>query len=117
MDLMVITEEGKLLKKAFEWKAQGTMTNVEIIEKLAVRGLRITRKNFRVFISNPFYAGFVTFLKANNLLDKSVNSGVRKVSRNEQLPLKVFVKEEQSSSPFTGYFKKAIGTIKRERSV
>lgn len=122
-----ITEEGKLLQKAFQWKGEGVLTNKEIIERLRVRGLRLTEKNFRWVLSNPFYAGYVTgklvegkliegkhpplidletFLKANDLLSKAVNAGIAKHHKVEDLPLKIFAKEEGSGSPFTGYIKK-----------
>ena len=123
----VITEHGKLLKKAFEWKGEGVLTNKEIIEKLSSRGLRLTEKNFRWVLSNPFYAGYVTgklvggqlirgqhpalvdlktFMKANDLLQSAVNVGIPKEHRKEELPLKVFAREWASGSPLTGYLKK-----------
>jgi site-specific DNA recombinase len=119
-----ITEEGKWLRKAFEWKAEGVLSNVEIVERLKVRGLRLNASNFKWILSNPFYAGFVTgrlvdgqliegkhpalvdlktFLKANDLLAQASNAGIAKVPRKEDLPLKVFVREEQTGSPLTGY--------------
>jgi len=54
-----ITEQGKWLKKAFYWKAEGILTNKEIIEKINSSGLRLTEKNFRWIISNTFYVGYV----------------------------------------------------------
>jgi hypothetical protein len=87
-------KEGEQLKIAFELKA-------------AV-------KNFRWIISNPFYAGYVTgklvdrklikgrhpalvslktFLKANNLITNAVNTGVAKIPKKDELPLKEFAKE------------------------
>ena len=123
----IITPEGELLKKAFHWKADGVMTNKEIIDKLSVRGLRLTEKNFRWVISNVFYAGYVTgklvegklingqhpplidlktFLAANNLLKNDPIAGIVKHHQQEELPLKIFTMEENSLSPFTGYLKK-----------
>ena len=123
----VITEAGEQLKKAFECKAGGVLTNKEIINKLSNRGLKLTEKNFRWVLSNPFYAGYVTgklvggqlirgqhpalidlktFLKANELLQRAVNVGVPKVYQKEELPLKVFAREWESGSPLTGYIKK-----------
>ena len=120
----VITEEGKELKKAFILKAAGKLTNKEIINLLQAKGVRITEKTFSQIISNVFYAGYVTgklvkgklikghhpplidlktFLKANEVLRQGNNIGVPKVFRHEQVPLKIFVKDEQSGAPFTGY--------------
>ena len=95
----VITEEGKLIRQAFIWKSEGTMTNQEIISKLSKRGLNLNEKNFRWILSNVFYAGYVTgrlidgslvkgrhpalvnekvFMKANNLLNKAINVVIEK---------------------------------------
>jgi site-specific DNA recombinase len=110
----IITEEGKFLKEAFKLKAQGTLTNKEIAARVSVRGLRLTPKNFRWILSNPFYTGYVTgnllggklvkgkhpslidlktFLKANDLLKMAVNTGIAKSSKREDLPLKIFARE------------------------
>jgi site-specific DNA recombinase len=120
----VITEEGKLLKKAFEWKAKGDMSNQQIVEKLSLRGLRLTTSNFRWVLSNVFYAGYITgslvdrklikgqhkplvdletFLKANEMLSDACNAGVPKLPKHEEVPLKVFAKEHETGSPLTGY--------------
>ena len=124
-----ITEAGKWLRKAFEWKAEGVLTNVEIVKRLEARGLRLTVSNFKWVLSNPFYAGYVTgklvegqliegkhprlvdlktFLKANQLLASAVNNSVPKMSKKEEVPLKVFMRELHSNSPLTGYQTKGI---------
>jgi site-specific DNA recombinase len=123
----VIAPEGKLIKKAFELKVEGVLTNKEICERLSAKGLKLTEKNIRWILSNPFYAGYVTgrlvggklikgkhpalidlktLLKANDLLKKAVNAGVAKSARKEDLPLKIFAKDERSGSPLSGYLKK-----------
>jgi hypothetical protein len=56
----VITDEGKELKKAFFLKAEGKLSNVEIIAIMNAKGVRLTQKNFRSILSNTFYAGYVT---------------------------------------------------------
>lgn len=123
------TEKGELIKKAFKWKAEGALTNKEIIKRLKMRGLRLTEKNFRWVMSNPFYAGYVTgsllkgalvkgmhpalidlktFLKANDMLQAAVNAGIAKEHKKEDLPLKVFALDEGSGAVFTGYRTKGI---------
>lgn len=120
----IVTEEGKQLKKAFSLKAEGRMSNREIIEFLKSRGAYITEKNFRLIFSNPFYAGYVTgklvngklikghhpaivdlktFLKANSLLQQYPTAGIQKISEHEEVPLKIFAKDERSNVSFTGY--------------
>jgi hypothetical protein len=78
-------------------------------------------------MKNVFYAGYVsgkllngqiikgkhpplidlrTFLKSNELLQNAPNAGISKHHKRDELPLKLFVKEEISGSPLTGYIKK-----------
>lgn len=123
----IITEAGDGLKKAFQLKAEGILTNQEIIKKVRCTGINLNEKNFRAVISNPFYAGFVTgrflkgklvkglhpalidvktFIKANGLLASAPTVGIAKTNRVEELPLKIFAKDEISNCQFTGYIKK-----------
>jgi site-specific DNA recombinase len=125
----IITEEGKWIKKAFQWKIEGKMTNKEICQELNKRGLRLTEKNFNYIISNPFYCGYVTggllkgelvkghhpalvdlktFSKANDLIKTYGNAGIPKKQKHEELPLKVFAKEELTEAPLTGFRQKGI---------
>ncbi len=120
----VITEEGKELKKAFHLKADGKLTNKEIVTRLRAKGVRITETSFRWILSNPFYAGYVTgklvegkliqgkhpalvdmktFAKVNELFDNAINVAVPKQHQRDEVPLKVFAKDEDSGLPFTGY--------------
>ena len=123
----IITEDGKQLKKAFALKAAGKMNNKEIVAYLKSRGANITAKNFRLIFSNPFYAGFITgkllegklvkghhpalidlktFLKANNVLMQYPNVGKPKITKHNEVPLKIFAKDEFSKQPLTGYITK-----------
>jgi site-specific DNA recombinase len=47
-----------------------------------------------------------TFLMANNLLNLEPTAGIAKTHRIEELPLKIFAKDEFSTCPLTGYIKK-----------
>ncbi|MEP7376777.1 MAG: hypothetical protein ABI675_25490 [Chitinophagaceae bacterium] len=125
----VINDAGKWLKKAFVLKAEGVLTNIEIIEQLNRKGVPLIEKNFRWIISNPFYAGYVTgklvdgklikgrlrhpalidlktFVKANSMLMADPNTGIAKTHQVEEAPLKIFVKDEISACPLTAYLKK-----------
>ena len=121
----VITEEGKELKRVFLMKAEGKLTNKEIAAIFLAKGYRgVTQKNLRGILSNPFYAGYVTgnllegklvkgkhpalvdlktFLKANDILQLAPTAGIPKQSRHEELPLKIFAKDEISGLPLSGY--------------
>ena len=46
------------------------------------------------------------FIQANNIALQNPRSGVPKIHRADSLPLKIFVKDENSLSPFTGYHNK-----------
>jgi site-specific DNA recombinase len=50
----VITEEGKDLQKAFQWKAEGCLSNKEIIDRLRVRGVRLTEKKLSLGVIKRF---------------------------------------------------------------
>src|SRR5690606_28019202 len=54
---LVVSEEGKLLKKAFEWKAYQQMPNVEIARRLNRMGLKMSEKRLIELFANPFYCG------------------------------------------------------------
>ena len=55
---IVMTDDAKLIKKAFEWKAGG-MANETIIERLEAYGLKLYKQKLSMIFSNPFYAGVV----------------------------------------------------------
>ena len=123
----IINEKGLLLKKAFEWKATGKYSNQEIVDKLKLKGLSITLRNMAWIFANTFYCGYMSskmlpgelikghhpalisielFLQVNNINKQHPVSGIRKNPKNDNLPLKVFLKDYLSGSPFTGYFNK-----------
>lgn len=125
---LVINEEGILLRQAFKWKASDKYSNQQIVDMLKAKGLhRITLKNLAWIFRNVFYCGYLrsgllpgqliegkhpalideaTFLKVNKIDCADPRSGIPHQSRIDELPLKVFAKEEYSGSPFTGYYKK-----------
>ena len=123
----VINEKGLLLKKAFQWKASGKFTNQQIIEKLEAKGLKITIRYMAWIFANPFYCGYIstsllpgeiirskhpalidekTFFLVNNISSQDPRSGIKKTKDQNELPLKVFMKDGLSKSPFTGYYNK-----------
>ena len=125
--IYIINESGILLKKAFQWKASGKMTNQQIVEKLNAKGLKITLRHIAWVLANPFYCGYIissllpgevnigkhppiidekTFLEANNIGSENPIHGIQKVKNQDDLPLKIFMKDMQTESPFTGYFNK-----------
>ena len=67
---IVINEEGKLLKKAWQWKLQGEK-DFQIIKKLDDLGLKITKQAMSDMWRNPFYCG----ISAHKMLDGEVVKG------------------------------------------
>lgn len=123
----IINEDGKILKQAFQLKAEGKLNNLEIVEKMKKRGSTIKYKSFVRILNNPFYCGYIThslipgksikgkhpalvseelFFKANNVVATNPHKGISKKSKKPALPLKSFLRSEQTGIPFTGYFQK-----------
>ena len=124
---IAINEKGKLLRKAFIWKANEGISSVEIIKRLEAQGLKVSTSRISEILQNPFYCGMLShsllegeivegkhekliskelFLKANE--QQSKNSYGYKVNPlNENLPLKLFVKCDTCRENLRGYIVKA----------
>ena len=121
-----ITEKGEPIKQAFIWRSKG-MTYEQIIEKLSHLGMKMPKQTLTEIFRNPFFCGFMShnllngevvkgkhpalidedlFLRANEL---KKTDGYKSNKANDNLPLKVFVKEAESGAPFTGYLVKKKG--------
>jgi len=122
-----LTDEGKLLKKAFQWKVQGKFSTAQISKKLSVLGMVINEKRLLEIFKNPFYCGILVckiipgeiiegqhpkivshedFLKLNSTPS---NHPQKHIQGNEQLPLKQFAVCSVCNGPLTGYEVKAKG--------
>ncbi len=122
--IYIINDEGKMLRRAFEWKASGKFSNQQIVDKLALKGMTVTLRYIAWIFANPFYCGYIysslfpgelipgkhpalinddIFIKVNNISKQNAISGVPKKLNVDELPLKVFVRDMFSNSPFTGY--------------
>lgn len=120
---IVINEKGEAMKQAFIWRANG-MTYEQIVEKLKPLGVIMPKQTLTDIFRNPFYCGFMShnllngevirgkhpalidedlFLRANAL---KKTDGFKVNKANDNLPLKVFVKDTESGIPFTGYIVK-----------
>lgn len=122
---IVLNDEGKKLKKAFEWKLQG-VKNEEIVARMKAMGVNMyPQKLCKIFI-NPFYCGILShkmlegkvvegkheklitkevFLKINNLLKES-RYGIPHEKENNNLSLKTFMKCSGCGTSLTGYLVK-----------
>ncbi|GAA4282425.1 recombinase family protein [Gaetbulibacter aestuarii] len=124
---IVIDNKGKLLKKAFKWKVQGTYSNAEIVRKLNLAGMKINEKRLHEIFKNPFYCGILI----SNMLPGEINLGKHEplVSKEDfltinssdsphpkthksddvNLPLKRFIYCENCNTPLTGFLVKRKG--------
>ena len=123
---IIINEKGEAMKQAFIWRANG-MTYDQIVEKLKILGVNLYKQALTDIFRNPFYCGFMShtllngevikgkhpalvdedlFLRANEL---KKTDGYKSNKANDNLPLKVFVKDADTNAPFTGYLVKKKG--------
>ncbi len=121
-----ISDEGKILKKAFLWKINECLSNIQISERLSKLGLQIGNKRLSEIFRNPFYCGLIThtllegqtvkgkhqaliseeiFLQVNNMINEK-HFGFKWSKEDEQTPLRRFLICEECGIPFTGYLKK-----------
>jgi site-specific DNA recombinase len=117
---IVISEKGELMRQAFEWRANG-MTYDQIVEKLFSYGLKIPKQRLTDTFRNLFYCGYIShnllngelvkgnhpaliseelFFRVNELKKKD---GFKANKVNDNLPLKIFLKDAETGVPFTGY--------------
>jgi hypothetical protein len=63
-----INKAGEVLKDAWKWKASGLYNDVQIIDKLALRGVRVIPQYISKMWRNPFYWG----ISVNKMVDDPV---------------------------------------------
>ena len=56
---IVVTEEGELLREAFQWRAKNTFSSAEIVRRLNIRGMKIDERRLFEIFRNPFYCGIL----------------------------------------------------------
>ena len=110
--MLVINPKGKLIRKAFYWKAKEKITSEEVRKRLGTVGLKMSARKISWIFRNPFYCGLMShnllggqvvkgnherlisedlFLEVNGLLANNPQ-GYRVGSDNEHYPLKRFLK-------------------------
>ena len=122
-----VNATGELLRKAFRWKADEGLSNVEICERLKALGLNIDRKKMSYIFLNPIYCGYIK----HNLLDedelvkgnfepivdeetfRKINStskaGYEHKEETDKFPLKRCVRCADCGGYLTGYTVKSRG--------
>ncbi len=121
---IVMSEEGKIIQKAFIWKAEQQMRNSEIIKRLSKLNVKIDERRLGEMFANPFYCGVIVskmipdqvvqgnhqpmiskdvFLRVNNVVtDARIHPVTHKLD-DVNLPLKRFVKCGACEAPMTGF--------------
>ena len=126
---IVVNEKGRLLRKAFLWKANEDITLVEIVKRLETHGLKIKHNRLSAILTNPFYCGLLShsllegkvtegkheklvskeiFLRANAEKEK-IPHGYKANPMNDNLPLKLYCKCDICKENLRGYIVKAKG--------
>ncbi len=124
---IVVNESGKLIRKAFLWKANEKLSNEAIKIKLNALGLKLCHQRISAMFRNPFYCGIMThvslegqviegnheqlitkeiFLKVNGILLNN-NQGYIVKHENEDVPLKNFLKCASCGQSMPGYIVKS----------
>ena len=56
---IVIDDNGRLLKNAFQWRLKNRYSNAEIVRRLQNGGMKINEKRLHEILKNPFYCGIL----------------------------------------------------------
>jgi site-specific DNA recombinase len=126
---IVLSEQGKLIRKAFIWKAEQKMSNAEIVRRLQKIGVNINERNMSKIFGNPFYCGVIVnrlipgeifegnhepmvskdiFMQVNDIVMDKRRHPVSHKEEDDNLPLKRFLKCD-CGTPMTGYLVKKKG--------
>ncbi|WP_205410267.1 recombinase family protein, partial [Aquimarina longa] len=91
--IIVHSDQAPLVKKAFLWKANENLTNVEIVERLKKLGLKIYKQRISDMFRNPVYCG----LLSHSLIEGKVVKGIHKPIVSKEVFLKVNGVNKQKS--------------------
>ncbi len=124
--ILLPSKDARFIKKAFRWKVDEQLSNVEIVDRLEALGLKIYKQRLSAIFRNPIYCGIIShsliagkivkgnhkplvseelFLKANGVTKQKSKHHVK----NDHLPLKGFMSCAACGSPLTGFLVKAKG--------
>ena len=126
--MIVVNEEGKILKKAWKMKANG-VRDVDILLFLREKGIKINKNQLSKMWRRPFYCGVIV----HNMLDNKpvkgnheplvsqrdfleINRRLKEIThhyvshkKDEHLPLNGFVRSFECGSSYSGYCVKKKG--------
>ena len=118
--VLTVNDTGRILKKAFLWKANEGMSDIEIVERLALEGVKIDRKHLNKILHNPFYCGKIVHNllgdeiiegKQEKLIDEATfnkiqgitHAGYEHKEETEPFPLKRHIRCSDCGGYLTGY--------------
>ncbi|MBW7467839.1 recombinase family protein [Pontibacter aydingkolensis] len=115
---------GKLVRLAFQLKAEQGLSNTDILKRLKAQGLILYNQTLTKLFRNPFYCGLIShglledgevvegqheplitrqmFLKVNGLQAQNAH-GYTQIKEDEELPLRHHIKCGSCRKPLTGY--------------
>jgi site-specific DNA recombinase len=120
-----VNDTGRLIRKAFLWKANENLSNTEIVQRLAAHKFKTDLKALQRIFTNPFYCGLLShsvlggemiqgkhealvskeiFLKVNDI--KYRDYGSKRNPEYEKTPLKKFIKCDTCGEYLRGYLVK-----------
>ena len=119
---IVLNDEGRVLQEAWEWKVSGFYSDVQIQERLKVRGVQMTTQKISAMWRNPFYCGINTnklagepvkgnwepmvsvdtFVKVQKLLENNV-SGYQHKKEVSERPLTRLLRCNECNNYMVGY--------------
>lgn len=76
----VLNQQGKLIQKAFHWKAEG-LSIEEVKNRLAEKGLIMDSRRVSDCLKNPFYCGLIV----HNALEGKVVEGIQEKAVSREL--------------------------------
>jgi len=124
---IVVNQDGKILKRAWEWKIKYNYTNRAIVERLSKAGLKINERKLSQTFRNPFYCSKIVcsflpgqvidvkheilikpevFFKVLDILKGRFEKSRHSTAISRQMPLKRFVSCAECGNSTTGYLQK-----------
>ena len=82
---IVVNEQGKILRKAFLWKANEGISNEETVTRLKALGLNLSHQRVSEILMNTFYCG----LMAHKALQGKLAEGTHEKLISKEIFLKV----------------------------
>jgi DNA invertase Pin-like site-specific DNA recombinase len=124
--ILTVNSTGKILRKAFIWKATEGISDIEIVRRLGAEGLTIDRKHLNKILHKSFYCGYITHSllgdeiikgKQEILIDEETFNKINRITKQgyehkeitEEFPLKRHVICSDCGGYLTGYTVKAKG--------